>query len=260
MAVEQCSLPPTVTGVCISRYAVAIAGNTAQQSVRFRLRRPNQSGGAAYFFRKDGGSWRQQAKLVPFDNTVPDLFGFSVGMSRNTLIMGAPQHRPVQQSGGAAYIYALASDCNINESPDECEIAAGLAADCNADGVLDMCGIVGDVNADGYLDREDASMLIACLGGPEASVTTACCLSDLDTDNDVDLRDFARFARLIHGSLLGDLDGDGDVDTQDYVLIAGCLGGPNTNTGDPCHLADFDRDGDTDLADFAELQRLLATL
>jgi hypothetical protein len=62
--------------------------------------------GAVYVFRQSGGSWLQVAKLVASDGAVGDLFGSSVSVKGDTIVVGAPG---ADVSGaadrGAAYIF-----------------------------------------------------------------------------------------------------------------------------------------------------------
>lgn len=55
----------------------------------------------------------------------------------------------------------------------------------------------GEINCDGVLDLADYSALAGCLSGPDAEVSLACELADLDTDGDVDLRDYHSLEDLI---------------------------------------------------------------
>ena len=47
--------------------------------------------GSAYLYRRDGTSWTEQAKLVPVDSDTGDLFGYSVALSGDDALVGAPQ-------------------------------------------------------------------------------------------------------------------------------------------------------------------------
>ena len=46
--------------------------------------------GAAYVFRHDGTTWFQQAKLVPTDSVLLDMFGRGVAVEAGTILVGAP--------------------------------------------------------------------------------------------------------------------------------------------------------------------------
>lgn len=100
-------------------------------------------------------------------------------------------------------------DCNANGLPDAVDMAAGSAADCNGSSLLDSCEAIGDgdYDADGIVDINDYASLAACLAGPDLPpnpATPECasaCLRafDLDGDDDIDLRDIARFLRTFAG-------------------------------------------------------------
>jgi hypothetical protein len=55
--------------------------------------------GAAYVFERSNGNWAQQKKLEAEDGAREDQFGFSVDISGNTIIVGAPFH-DVDTAGG----------------------------------------------------------------------------------------------------------------------------------------------------------------
>jgi hypothetical protein len=57
--------------------------------------------GAAYVFRRVGGVWSQEQKVVAAVRTVGDEFGHSVEIEGDELIVGAP----FRQGGGAAYAF-----------------------------------------------------------------------------------------------------------------------------------------------------------
>jgi subtilisin-like proprotein convertase family protein len=91
---------------------VAISGDTLVVGA------PNQSdGGAAYVFVRDNDGWSQQAVLKASNEDPSDKFGFSVSISGNTIVVGAPfedSNSTTVNSGsgnndspnsGAAYVY-----------------------------------------------------------------------------------------------------------------------------------------------------------
>jgi hypothetical protein len=61
--------------------------------------------GAVYVFTRTNGVWSQQAKIEASDGFWFDNFGRSVGLSGNTLIVGAEEADTPQGSRGAAYIF-----------------------------------------------------------------------------------------------------------------------------------------------------------
>ncbi|HRX86522.1 MAG TPA: hypothetical protein P5572_15980, partial [Phycisphaerae bacterium] len=140
-----------------------------------------------------------------------------------------------------------------------------------SDRMLRVDGItVDDVNVDvGDIRILDADELFAaCLQGPGTTpaperlgYTAQHCLDSFDTDNDldVDLMDFAAYARSAVTPIIpGDLDGDGDIDLADFVLFTNCLTGPDAGATLGCSRAVLDGDDDVDLADFGAWQRTIS--
>lgn len=79
-------------------YAVSVSGDTAVLGSFGK----NNNQGAAYVFVRNGSSWTQQQKLTANDGLPGDQFGFSVSLSGDTAIVGAPGY-PAGQ--GAAYVF-----------------------------------------------------------------------------------------------------------------------------------------------------------
>jgi hypothetical protein len=65
--------------------------------------------GAAYVFARDDGVWRQKAKLIASDGLDSDNFGVSVGVSGQTVLVGANTHTSSPTTGvmfaGAAFVF-----------------------------------------------------------------------------------------------------------------------------------------------------------
>ncbi|MCA9253678.1 MAG: FG-GAP repeat protein, partial [Phycisphaerales bacterium] len=150
------------------------------------------SSGSAYVFREVAGVWQQLAKLTVADAAAGDNFGYSVALSGDTAVIGAWNDDDGGSSSGSAYVFDVSIsptslDVNGNGIPDECE------GDCNTNGVP------GDIDIDGDIDLNDYAAFETCLGGPNVSSGTACCLSDLDGDGDTDLADFSLFQIVLPG-------------------------------------------------------------
>ncbi len=61
--------------------------------------------GAVYVFTRNGGSWSQQAKITASDASAGQDFGYSLAMTSDTVIVGAPfDNQPGAASAGAAYV------------------------------------------------------------------------------------------------------------------------------------------------------------
>ena len=66
-------------------YSVAISGDTAVVGMPFE-----GSGGAAYIYVRSAGVWAQQAKLTASNREANDKFGYSVAITGDTVVIGAP--------------------------------------------------------------------------------------------------------------------------------------------------------------------------
>ena len=85
-----------------------------------------------------------------------------------------------------AYITNTPADCNANGLLDVCEIAGGYATDANKNGVIDSCessdaGCTGDIDRDGMVGSADLSLLLAAWSNPKAAAE-----ADLTGDGIVD--------------------------------------------------------------------------
>jgi hypothetical protein len=65
----------------------------------------NITQGSAYVFVRSGTAWNEQAKLTASDGAPDDTFGFSVAISGQTVVVGAPFANTFQ---GATYIFTAA--------------------------------------------------------------------------------------------------------------------------------------------------------
>ncbi|MBK8148625.1 MAG: FG-GAP repeat protein [Acidobacteria bacterium] len=89
-------------------YSVSISENTAVIGAHGQNVNGNEDQGAAYVFVKTGANWELQQKLtMPIaDAQATALFGLSVAVSGDTLIVGSPnQDNGSNTDQGAAYVY-----------------------------------------------------------------------------------------------------------------------------------------------------------
>ncbi len=69
--------------------SVGISGDTIVVGADLDNVGPNADQGSAYVFKRSGTTWTQQQKLIAPDGMASDEFGFSVGISGDTIIAGA---------------------------------------------------------------------------------------------------------------------------------------------------------------------------
>ena len=66
--------------------------------------------GSAYIFRRStGGSWSQEAKLLPADGAASDYFGYSVSLSGETCVVTASSDDDNGDDSGSAYVFRHSS-------------------------------------------------------------------------------------------------------------------------------------------------------
>jgi hypothetical protein len=96
--------------------------------------------GSAYLFMLQGSDWVELTKVIATDAAGGDRFGTSVAMDGPQNVAGAPGDNPDSGVGrsGSAYV---AADCNGNGILDVCEVPPidPEGADCNENGVPDDC-------------------------------------------------------------------------------------------------------------------------
>lgn len=85
-------------------YSVAISGDTVVIGA-IGDEDNGRSSGAAYVFVRSGGNWSQQEKLTASDAAAVDIFGNSVAVSEDTIVIGAPGDDDGGTSSGSAYVF-----------------------------------------------------------------------------------------------------------------------------------------------------------
>ena len=63
--------------------------------------------GAAYIYKRENDTWRYQTKITASDGVAGDLFGISVAIDGNTILVGADLHDEKAEDAGAVYVYVL---------------------------------------------------------------------------------------------------------------------------------------------------------
>ncbi len=111
-------------------YGVAVSGNTVVVAAP-RDDDEYEDSGSVYVFTRSGNAWNQQAKLTASDGAAGDLFGISVAIFGDTLVVGADLTDDKGENSGAAYVF--------NRTGDSWSQQAKLIADDGAAG--DLFGI-----------------------------------------------------------------------------------------------------------------------
>jgi len=85
--------------------SVSISADFAIMGARLDDDKGSESG-SAYIFRWDGTDWVQQQKLTASDGAAYDSFGYSVSISADYVIVGAPYDDDNGSYSGSAYIFS----------------------------------------------------------------------------------------------------------------------------------------------------------
>lgn len=109
--------------------------------------------GAAFLYRRVGGTWIEDGILtapVPEEN---DFFGQTVALDGDIAVAGA-SYQDLQGGADEVHVFAGISDldCNNNGEPDGCDIRDGYSEDCNGNFVPDECDIDSTFSADDNLN------------------------------------------------------------------------------------------------------------
>ena len=104
---EQANLTPSDGAPAdLFGYWVAISGDTVVVGAPAHDTNGNASAGQAYVYVSSGTSWSEQAKLTASNGALYDNFGWSVAISGDTVVVGAPWHTTGgNYQAGQAYVY-----------------------------------------------------------------------------------------------------------------------------------------------------------
>jgi len=147
---EQAKLLPS-DSASSQRFGVslAISGNTLAIGAYTDSQKASM-GGAVYIFERSGDSWVEKQKLMASDGTAAQLFGYSVGISGNRMVVGAAGDSTMGSFAGAAYVFELSGDSWAEKQ--KLTASDGAASDwfgCSA-GISGDTVVIGALNDDSY--------------------------------------------------------------------------------------------------------------
>jgi hypothetical protein len=140
--------------------------------------------GKAYIFKRDGTNWSEQAKMTASDGTTGDSFGWSVSISGDLAIVGAPSDDDQGDYSGSAYIFKRNGTSWIEQQK---LIASDGAAIDLFGWYVSISGNLAIVGAKYDDDKGDES-------GSAYVFNKFCPRADLNDDCKVDFTDLAIFA------------------------------------------------------------------
>jgi hypothetical protein len=108
--------------------------------------------GAAFIYRFDGATWIQEQKLLASDGAVFDRFGFSVSLSGDNAVIGAPGDDDNGIGPGSAYVYRFDGSTWVQEQ----KLLASDAAESDSFGR--SVAISGEATVIGAPNNDDHGM------------------------------------------------------------------------------------------------------
>jgi len=125
--------------------------------------------GSAYVFVRSGGSWSQQAKLLPSNGSSHGAFGLSVALSDGIALAGSPNN----DASGSVYVVALKLDLGA-----ACPAVLACASGFCVDGVCCNSACTGDCEACSIAAGAPTDGACAPLTGPICNDGDACTQTD----------------------------------------------------------------------------------
>jgi len=127
--------------------------------------------GSAYVFTRSGTTWTEQAKLTASDAAAGDIFGISVGVSGDTVAVGASEDGDAGSNSGSAYIFNLALQ-TTTVNFDSVDTSGGLVSGTAVDTYLAGFGITvtdeGSITTDFTIFSHDNDVRVFPTSSPNA--------------------------------------------------------------------------------------------
>ena len=248
-------------------YAVAVSGATAVVSGHGGDDNGPQSG-SAYVFTETGGVWSEQQKLLPGDGNASDSFGFSLGISGETVIVGADlDDIGADTDAGSAYVFTRSGETWTQQQkllPDDGAAEDNFGWAVSISGDLAVVGALGDdyltasFSGSGYEFKRDGQgqwTQLAKLVAPDRTGVNDMTARSVAIEGDTAIlgaqgaEPFGSQSGAAYAFVL-DADGDSVLDSSDNCpLVANLdqLDSDGDTRGDACD--DDDADGVLDTLD-----------
>jgi hypothetical protein len=125
-------------------WSVSVSGDIAVIGAYGKKIGSNTSQGAVYVFTHSGTTWTQQQELTASDGVGGDWFGYSVSVSGDTLVVGAPQKNVGSNvAQGAAYVFVLLGSTWILQQELTSSSAGNFGWSVSLDGDTALIGASG---------------------------------------------------------------------------------------------------------------------
>ena len=164
--VQQAKLLPA-DGAASDKFAVSVAidDNTIVVGAEEDNDTPVNAG-SVYVFHLDGSNWVQQAKLLASDGDSDALFGRSMAISGETVLIGTSGHERLNQYTGSAYVFHFDGSDWVQQA----KLAASDGAEADLFGItVDLDGDTAVIGApyDDVVDRDSGSAYVFHFDGAD---------------------------------------------------------------------------------------------
>jgi FG-GAP repeat len=147
-------------------FSVAITGETVVVGARFDDGAAGSDQGSAYVFVRSGGVWSQQQKLEASDAAAFDNLGDSVGISGETVVVGASQDDGAAGSAqGSAYVFVRSAGVWSQQQKLEASDAAVVDQFGFSVGISGETVVVGALADDGAAGSNQGSAYVFVRSG-----------------------------------------------------------------------------------------------
>jgi len=213
-------------------YDIAVTGDTAVIGA-VTDDDAGEDSGSAYVFTRSGATWTEQAKLTASDASTGDLFGFSVAINSNMVVIGADLDDEAGSDSGAAYVFMrigtmwveqaklMASDAEVGDrfgnSVAAVENTILVGADHTDDagtasGSVYVFSLGSDIAVDILPGSDRNKINVRAKGKIPVAILTTKTFDALQVDWET-VRFGPDGGTEAHGrSHISDVDGDGDMD------------------------------------------------
>ncbi|RYD36678.1 MAG: alpha/beta fold hydrolase, partial [Verrucomicrobiaceae bacterium] len=193
--------------IAIENGTIAIGAPGANRGVKIehgrQISAKSYEAGAVYTFGKQGGKWRQMAKLTSPTAAATDseMFGESISLSGGTLVVGAPYADTGVPRSGAAFVYEKSGggwafrtrlQAGNADSQDRFGSAVGISGRALWVGATGESGSASGINGDGTLNDRAESGAVYGFSGDGASWTQEAYIKASGAPNGTNL-----FGRMI---------------------------------------------------------------
>ena len=180
-------------------YSVGTSGDTVVIGAPYEDNSGGTTAGSAYVFVRQGTSWSEQQKLTASDASSDDVFGTSVSLSGDTVIVGAPtDDNGGGPNGGSAYLFVRSGTVWTEEAKliaSDAEVGAWFGRSVAASGERVL---VGGYAETAYVFRLSTEPVSYCTAGTSASGCQAL-LSSTGTPSATATSGFTLSASTVEG-------------------------------------------------------------